>query len=219
MAKTKKTLAYGKLRMATLKKCAKANALAKAAIILYIDQRAGFQWNHSVEDIVKQIGITEKTVKKYVKELVKEGILKKVPAANYTKRMKRKMAYYNLDNDAYEKLYWSEEEEQPGEQEDQGETANETADAGQGGNDYLAKGVMAPAEGGNDYPIKGVTATPSYDIKEVVEEVSKKYVQTSSSVDGSNEQNKPAKVNERLPEGTDQSSKAEKLKSASSLLK
>ncbi|MCX6924529.1 MAG: hypothetical protein NT154_15135, partial [Verrucomicrobia bacterium] len=150
----------------------------------------------SISNIVKETAITEKTVKTYVKELVAEGILKKVAAANYTKKMKPKMVYYQLDKAAYDKEYWTEQDEEVPKQTSKGVTATPIADTKQGGNAYPHKGVTAPAEGGKDsgeggkdYSLKGVTATPSYDIEEEVkEELEKdgeKDVQTSVRVSSS----------------------------------
>ena len=72
---------YGRLNTATIRACAKSKAFAKAMILAYIDQRANLPWVFCICNIVNETGITEKTVKHYIKELQTEGVLLKVPVS------------------------------------------------------------------------------------------------------------------------------------------
>lgn len=158
MKTTDKIKSYGRLNTATIRACAKNKAFAKAMILAYIDQRADLTWVFCICNIVNQTGITEKTVKYYIKELQAEGVLIKVPISQYKGQMRSNMTYYSLDKSAYENNYWTVEEEQP-EKEIDNDTAADNAVGAKGGNDYRDKGVTIPDKGGNHSRLKVVISS------------------------------------------------------------
>ncbi len=181
---------FGRLNTATIRKCAKQKALAKALILVYIDQRAKLDWVFNVPDMISETGITEKTVKLYVRELLQEGVLKKVPPADYTKKMNSRVVYYRLDKAEYEKQYWTEQDDQCTPETGEGVTIPASNHSQDGGNEYLAKGVTIPGdggnysdEGGNGCLAEGVTA-PVYkeNIKEEKKSEKNTDIQTRPSV-------------------------------------
>ena len=158
MKTTDKIKSYGRLNIATIRTCAKDKAFAKAMILAYIDQRANLLWMFCICNIVNQTGITEKTVKHYIKELQAEGVLLKLPVSQYKGQMRTNMTYYSLDKAAYENRYWTVQEEQPND-EAANEEMSDSPGTDKGGNDYLDKGVTIPEKGGNHSCLKGVISS------------------------------------------------------------
>ena len=158
MSTTNTIKSYGRINTATIRACAKRKAFAKAMLLAYIDQRANIPWVFSICNIVNETGITEKTVKHYIKELVTEGVLQKVPRSQYKHPMRSNMTYYRLDKVAYGNKYWTAQEEpQNNKVTEETETCHNAIE--KEGNEYRDKGVTVPDKGGKHSRFEGVNSS------------------------------------------------------------